>query len=151
MILIGGIPAMFAINELTQCFINGCYLATILTAQVFVEHTLGGDFRLAGDDKIVSGGLKKLIDESNRTHRITPVLAARLHDLRIMRNPYTHPKRLMGPGSYMSRLIEKDAPRPEALAEQDAREAIRIVVDFLREGSPSWRPGSAAEPENRSQ
>jgi hypothetical protein len=26
------------------------------------------------------------------------------------------------------------------LAEADAREAIQLVVDFLREGCPSWEP-----------
>jgi len=77
----------------------------------------------------------------DRKPRIDPMaLAERLHDLRRMRNPYTHPNLGIGPRSYMGRMKEKAVYNPEHLAEQDAQLAIQILVDFLRHGSPNWRP-----------
>ena len=64
MLLFGGPPAMLAIHELQRAFITGNFLATILLAQVFVEHSLAGGYRLGGQDGLVEAGLAKLIDTS---------------------------------------------------------------------------------------
>jgi hypothetical protein len=139
MLLLGGPPAMLSIRELQHAFITGNFLSTILLAQVFVEHTLAGPYRLAGKDPIVEAGLKRLIDESVKDEYVGPVIGARLHELREMRNPYTHPHAGMSPRSYMARLMAR-GPEPFEMVEADAAEAIRIVIDFLREGSPGWAP-----------
>src|SRR6266702_7424546 len=91
MLLFGGFPALLAIHELQRAFVMGNYLGTILVAQVFVEHSLAGGYRLTGKDKIVEAGLATLIDQSLADDTITESIAARLHELRRMRNPYTHP------------------------------------------------------------
>jgi hypothetical protein len=63
-LVVDGIPAMFAIHELQRSYIDGNYLATILTAHVFVEHSHGGMFSLAGGDKVVESGFSNLIEEA---------------------------------------------------------------------------------------
>ena len=146
MLLVGGVPAMFAIHELKRSFIDGNYLATIVTAQAFVEHSLGGSFSMAGEDAIVNSGFARLIDESLAREWVSPELALRLHTLREMRNPYTHPKIGVPGKGYMERLMKAPVPDPETMAEQDAREAVRIVIDWLRDGSPDWAPRTVGQP-----
>lgn len=142
MLLVGGIPAMFAIQELQFSYINALYMSTILLAQSFIEHSLGGSFLMSGDDDIVEKGFSKLIDKALETNQIDQKLAGKLHELRKMRNPYTHPNPGITPRSYMGRMKEKDNYEPEILAEQDARFAIQIVIDFLRYGSKNWTPNN---------
>lgn len=139
MFLVGGIPAMFAVVELQRSYIFGNHLAVILTAQAFVEHSLGGAFRLAGDDRVAASGFATLIDEALSRGAISSGVADRLHELRRMRNPYTHSQASDSPRGYMARLRDGGYD-PEAMAERDAQEAIRIVVDYLRHGSPGWSP-----------
>lgn len=139
MLLFGGLPALLAIHELQRTFISGNYLATILLAQVFVEHSLAGSYRMAGRDDIVEAGLGTLIDQALNDEGLSPEVAGRLHDLRTMRNPYTHPHAGAPPRSYMARLRDR-GPEPFAMAEADAMEAVQIVVDYLRHGSPDWGP-----------
>jgi len=140
MVLVGGVPAMFAIQEMTHSFVVGNFMATVLLAQVFVEHSLGGSFILGGDDTTATSGFAKLINESLSRGDLSADLADRLHELRKMRNPYSHPSPGVTPRSYMGRLREKEVYIPEDLAEQDARFALQVVVDFLRNESPNWRP-----------
>ncbi len=142
MLLVGGFPAMFAIDELKFSYINALYMATILLAQSFIEHSLGGSFLMMGDDDVVEKGFSKLIDKALATKQINPKIADKLHELRKMRNPYTHPNPGITPRSYMGRMKEKENYDPEILIEQDARCAIQIVVDFLRHGSPNWCPNN---------
>lgn len=142
MLLIGGFPAMFAIQELQFSYINALYMATILLAQSFIEHSLGGSFLMSGDDDIVEKGFSKLIDKALATKQIDQKLADKLHELRKMRNPYTHPNPGITPRSYMGRMKEKETYKPEILSEQDARFAIQIVIDFLRHGSQNWYPNN---------
>jgi len=144
MLLIGGVPAMFAIQEMTHSFVVGNFMATVLLAQVFVEHSLGGSFILGGDDTTATSGFAKLVNQSLSRGDISAELANRLHELRRMRNPYSHPSPGVTPRSYMGRLREKDIYVPENLAEQDARFALQVVVDFLRHGSPKWLPKEGA-------
>lgn len=149
MLLVGGIPAMLALYELRLCFIEGHYLACVLLAQTFIEHSLGGAYIMAGDERIAEQGFAKLIDRASADNLIEPELATQLHELRLMRNPYIHPKAGLGTRTYMGRLLEyqRNSSRdmmPEDMTRQDAEYAIQIIVDFMRAGSQnsgySWEP-----------
>ena len=140
MLLAGGTPSMLALRELQLSFVDGNFLVCVLAAQIFVEHSLGGMFAIAGEDNIVDSGFASLINEAERGGAIDNIVAQRLHTLRTMRNPYTHPKVGIHPRSYMARLLNSSLYDPYALAEQDAREAIQIVVDYIRHESPNWTP-----------
>jgi len=140
MLLVGGIPAMFALDELRRSFIYGNFKATVMLAQSFVEHSLGGMYALAGQDNIVAKGFKKLIDQACADGHVTQELATTLHELRTMRNPYTHHTIGAGPRTYMERLAQSGHYVPEEMVVEDARVAIRAVVDYLRHGSPHWIP-----------
>jgi hypothetical protein len=138
MLLVGGIPAMFAINELKSSFIAGNFLATVLVAQSFAEHSLGAGFSMSGDDRLAQAGFAKLIDASVKRGWLDSDTAAQLHELRGIRNPYVHPTR--GTRSYMERLRKKAFPDPERLAGEDAEFAVRTIVNWLRRESSGWAP-----------
>lgn len=139
MMLIGGIGAMFAIQELQSSFLSGNYMATIFCCQTFVEHSLAGGYALSGQDALVESGFKKLIDQSLADGTISAGIAERLHELREMRNPYTHPRVIQKRQSLLDRIVATTGD-PHSMAEKDARDAIQIVVDYLRYGCPSWTP-----------
>ncbi len=131
---------MFALDELKRSFIYGNFMAAVMLAQSFVEHSLGGMYALAGQDNVVAKGFKKLIDQACEDGHVSKGLAATLHNLRTMRNPYTHHTVGTGPRTYMGRLAHTEHYVPEEMVVEDARMAIRAVVDYLRHGSPHWNP-----------
>lgn len=155
MLLTGGLGAVFAIHELKSSFLNGNYMATIFCCQAFIEHSLAGRYALNGQDVLVEIGFKNLIDRSLSDGCLTVKLAKRLHELREMRNPYVHPRILPNRESLLDRMVTttrqlQSSPTKNSddalriMAEKDACNAIRIVVDFLRHECPSWTPSANA-------
>ena len=123
-------------------------MATVMLAQAFIEQSLGGSYTLAGNDEIVERGFAKLIDTALADKHISVELAATLHSLRKMRNPYTHHTIGTGKRTYMGRLLESAPIAPEDLVLADAQFAVRAVVDYLRHGSPDWNPTKVEWHEN---
>jgi hypothetical protein len=137
MLLGGGFQAFLALNEIKLCYIEGFYLAVVLLAQIFIENSLGGSYIIGGDDEIAEKGFKKLIDKALTDNLVNDELAAKLQELRKMRNPYVHPKAGAGAGTIMGRIVEKSQSGKayeslETFAKDDADQAIQTVVDFLR-------------------
>ena len=141
MLLTGGFPAMFALNELKCSYVYGNYMATVLLAQVFIEQSLGSFYSLEGKDEIARRGFAGLIDAARKDGKITAKIAETFHALRMIRNPYTHNVAGLGAGTYMGRLVENSGRAPEDLVVEDGKFAIRTLVDYLRHGSPDWNPG----------
>ena len=108
---------------------------------MFVESSLGGSLAFSGDEEAMLRGFKPLIDRSVAEGRISKALGERLQDFREgVRNPYGHPRPYLNPRKgLLDRVVDRRLPLGK-LAEADAREAIQLVVDFLREGCPSWEP-----------
>jgi hypothetical protein len=135
--LISGIASMFALDELKRSFIYGNFMATVMLCQAFAEHSLGAMYSLSGNDAIAKKGFKALIEQALKDGHIPATLAATLHALRTMRNPYSHSNYQ----SYLNRLCAARAA-PEDLVVEDAKAAICAVVDYLRHNSPGWHPQS---------
>jgi hypothetical protein len=148
MLLVGGIPAMFALDELKRSYAYGNFMATVLLAQAFIEQTLGGSYMLSGQDEIAQRGFAGLIAAARDDGKITAELANEFDHLRRIRNPYTHNVSGLGPRSYMGRLKDTEFVAPEDLVMEDAKFAVRCTVNLLRAGSPAWNPGSHRWDEN---
>ena len=131
---------MFALDELKRSYIYGNFMATTLLAQAFVEQSLGGSYSISGQDAVVGKGFSALIDKASQDELISQKLAQALHDLRRMRNPYTHHIIGAGKRSYMGRIAQSGFSAPEDLVVEDAKFSVRTVVDYLRHGSPDWNP-----------
>jgi hypothetical protein len=140
MLLVGGASAALALDEIKLCYIEGCYLACVLLSQLFIENSLGGSYILSGDEKAAEKGFAQLIDRALADNYIDSDLAIRLHELRQMRNPYTHPKAGAGSGTLIKRMVDRynSGQSYEShvdFAGEDAKIAVAILVDFLRDGS----------------
>lgn len=140
MMLMGGLPALLALHELKASYLYGNFMATVLLAQVYVEVTLAGSYVLSEKEDLVNSSFATLIDAASDDDLISPNIATAFHRLRRMRNPYTHYTMGLGERSYMGRLLSSNCTDPEELAVEDAKFAIRTVVDFLRYSSPNWNP-----------
>lgn len=140
MLLVGGIPSMFALEELKRSYAYGNFMATVLLAQSFIEQSLGGAFAMDGSKDASAKTFSGLIDFALDEGHLSKELAETLHELRKMRNPYTHHIEGSGKRTYMGRLAASGFATPEDIALEDAKFAIRAVVDYLRHGSPNWNP-----------
>jgi hypothetical protein len=141
MLLMGGASAMYAWQELKWTYVEGHFLATVLTAQVFIETQLGGRFILSQEDDAVERGLGELIRRAEKNGLI-PHIAERLRELHKMRIAYGHIHIGLHPRSHMKRILDRQMD-PNLLLEDDAKTAIQIVADYLRYNQPSWNPDNS--------
>jgi hypothetical protein len=134
MLLVGGIEAVYALEEMRNCFVTANSMAVVFLAHAFIEHSLAGDLMIAGEDDDAQAGFAKITRRALETGRISAELFQRFERIRIMRNAYVHPKVGLRPGSTMKRFLDSGHDDPRDLADADA---LETVVDFLRLDSPS--------------
>lgn len=132
----GGAPQVFAFQEMQRSYISANYMAVVPYAQVFAEHTFAAPYAFGGEDSVVVGGFAKLIDWAKQDGEITEQTAERLHVLRRMRNPYTHPN--VDAKGHDGRMVPGKHPL-ESLKD-DAEVALGAVVALV-----GRRPSSSAE------
>lgn len=131
---------MLANHEMRWTFVEGHFMATVLTAQVFAEQTLGSQLILAGEDEAAEGGMASILRRSLELDWISEHLAARVRELHRMRIAYGHTHVGLKNRSLMKRFIDAKAVDIWEYSEAEARSALQIVVDILRSGQPSWNP-----------
>jgi hypothetical protein len=132
----GGPICGFAWWEAGRSFIAGNFLASILLVQATVEHSLAMVLDRTGRP---TRGLtfKRLIDLAYDAGVVDTTLAGRLHRLRLMRNPYVHAD-VSAIEDYIGRAQSETDGDPYALNDVNARVAVEIGVDFIREISRTW-------------
>jgi len=135
----GGFPQLFAFQEMQRSYISANYMSVVLCAQVFAEHSLAVPYVFGGDDAAAISGFARLIERSRRDGEITDETAKRLHVLRKMRNPYTHPN--IGTKGYDGRMVPGKHPL-ESLKD-DAETALDAVALLM--GSPRRLPAEKVE------
>jgi hypothetical protein len=59
-------PQLFAFQEMQRSYISANYMAVVLCAQVFAEHTLAVSYVFGGEDSVVASGFAKLIERACR-------------------------------------------------------------------------------------
>jgi len=134
LLILGGVPAWFALEDAQRSFLSGDFLAVVLCAQTLAEHSLASHYVLSGDDKTAESGLAGLVDRARADGLIDSTFSTQLHKLRRMRNPYTHPHAGLNPRSYMTRLVASGHANPHALVAADARLALEVVAKFIDAG-----------------
>jgi hypothetical protein len=127
-LFLGGIPQVFAFEEMQRCYVSANYMAVVLCAQVFAEHSLAVTYAMTGEDKAVRAGFAKLIDLAVADGDLDVEIANRLHRLRKMRNPYTHPA--VGSNGYEERLVI--GKHPIHLLQEDAEFALDTIAQLVR-------------------
>lgn len=120
---------MFAFHEMQRSYISANYMATVLCAQAFAEHALAIHYVMSGADAVAKSGFKRLIERARMDGAIAHEVAERLHILRRMRNPYTHPA--PGREGYDLRM-HLERTHPLKLLEEDAIIALEAVALLVR-------------------
>jgi hypothetical protein len=139
MLLAGGLPSLYALQELWIAYIEGLYLSTICCAHVFIEQSLGGQLILANEDKIAESGLKAISDRVYELGFIDKTVHRKINKLRNIRIAYSHTHVGTKARSHMGRILSSKK-EPNRLLRDDAQLAIRIVSDFLRHVAPGFNP-----------
>lgn len=115
-------------QEAYDCYINGHFVATLLLAVAFVEHTLTDAIVVAGEKqpRTFEQGIN-----SARTLNLFPAdLLDRTDRLREIRNPFSHRKPADHPHSFGNRFRARNV-HPTKILEEDAKEALLVMLEYF--------------------
>jgi hypothetical protein len=129
-IVVGRLEPMNLMQEASDSFVNGHFIACLLLAMAFIEHTVMDELVDASIEKqgstfvgaLVTAKRHKLIDED---------LIDRVDTLRQRRNPYAHRKPPGHEYSLGTRLHQENI-HPKFILEADAKEALELMYGFFR-------------------
>lgn len=129
--------------EATRSFIGGNFIAAIMLAQSFIEHSLAEVLRRRGRAASRTRSFKALIDDAEQLKEIPPSLATGLHNLRMLRNPYVHPEVESWPPAFVERTWEQTNGDPYHLNFDDACLALETAGEYIKHIAERWdRPFS---------
>lgn len=140
-IVMGRPETLSLLEEARVCFVNGNFIAALITAVAFIEQSLAEELELSTRAHPGFMGFGKLI-EAVRTRQLLPdALLDDIDRLRLLRNPHAHN---VGPGPQQQhRLPIRSRDRdlhPEVILEEDARLAIRTMYECRDKTMHPWDP-----------
>jgi hypothetical protein len=123
------VEPMYALSDATACYVNGHFIAVVVMAVSFIEHTVVAALRKVGP----SGSkptLGRSLDEALEKAVFPLDLIARARDIAEYRNPISHWRDPTDPSTLETRTFTTlEAPR--TIIERDAQEAIMVMNQFL--------------------
>jgi hypothetical protein len=122
--------------EMTNAYICGLYLSTIFNAHAFIESALAFGYILNAEDGIAEGGLGKIVLAAFESGHISKEIFARLNELRTMRTAYFHSHAGLHKRGAMKRYLDNKTFGVE-MHQKDAKDALKIVHEFLRSRRPA--------------
>jgi hypothetical protein len=127
----GGSASAIAFEEARLAYLHGLFLGCIVLCQACVEHMLAGIFRMSGRDDLNRAGFQTLLREAREERLLSGTEFDLFDRLRVLRNPYAHPRAPEHPKSILSRVITTTTPFEDLLA-QDAELAIVALLRLCR-------------------
>lgn len=126
MMFFGGVVPVQAFEEMRLTYLNGLYVSCVVISQIVIEHILAGMFELFNRPDMEGAGFQKLTETALREGYISQEEFDGLDQLRRLRNPYTHSKRIMHETCFIRRAGETGF-HPTDLFRQDAEAALAVV------------------------
>ena len=127
----GRLEQLELLEEVRQCFIEGRYIAVLLTATALVEQTLVEELELRNDP-----GPRRNLGQTIKSARSAGFLDTGLLDradhLREIRNPLGHYRPEDDPYTLASRFRAKDE-HPRKVLEDDAKHAVSVAYEMFVE------------------
>ena len=117
-------------EEARVSFVNGQFMATVLSATSVIEHLLVEHLRsnsVPGE----TGTLAKAVNTARDARLFPPQVLDDIDELRRRRNPFVHKSADGGKRSLYDRYV-KCQVHPSVLLEEDARLALRVMYEFFR-------------------
>jgi hypothetical protein len=133
MLFSGGLDP-FILHEIESSFKQGNFVACILLCELAAEHCLANAFLLTEHESICTKGFAKLISKASELSVIDNDMESQLTELRLMRNPYVHPRFGDGNGTIIRRVLDQKLDYNE-LPVADGIRAINIFGNYLNKNS----------------
>lgn len=125
----GRTETMQLLHEARETFVDGHFVAALLLAVFFIEHSLVEELQLHG---LASGGVK--LDTAlslAREHNLFPEdWLRRLDRLRLLRNPFAHRKNELHEHS-MGARFRTLGKHPQKMLQEDAEDALDLMYSFF--------------------
>lgn len=126
--VIGRTETMHVLLEAREVFVDGHFVATLLMAMSFIEHTIVEELQLLGH---VNGSptLGQAIKTAKEKKSFPADWLERTKTLSFRRNPFAHLKEGDHPHTLGMR-IRHEKKHPSILMEADAKDAIELMYKF---------------------
>jgi len=128
-IVSGPLDTMTILDEARESFIAGHYIATVLLAMAFIEHTLIDELAENGGGR--PGKFSLALDAAAKGQLFPDELLSRTRNLSLIRNAFTHRKPLENPDSFGYRFLATQA-HPARILEEDAKQSLALMYEYFR-------------------
>jgi hypothetical protein len=125
----GPLDTMTILNEARECFIEGHYIASVLLAMAFVEHTVMDELSESGSGR--PGTFSLALDAAAKKQLFTDELLSRTRNLSLIRNAFTHRKPSDNPDSFGYRFQARGV-HPARILEEDAKQFLALMYEYFR-------------------
>ena len=130
----GGLLAKNLFEEARYCFVYGQFLAAIILAMAYIEHTLASLLYAIGRSDLERANISALLIEAVNLGWLDQEEVEKLDRLRIMRNSLTHFRRPGHQGTVEFRSVS-EGDIPYTIVEEDARSVMQAAFHVLTKGS----------------
>ena len=126
----GPMDTVRLLEEARLCYINALFVATVMLATSFLEHTLADEL---GERGLIKGKptLEMLIKLARGCLGLPDDLLDRADRLRKLRNPFTHRRPSDDEDTFGNRFLSAKV-HPDSLLEADARLAIMVTYELFQ-------------------
>lgn len=128
-VIVGRLEPLRLVEEARACYVGGQFIAALLTATAFIEHTIEDELNergFPGDRRTFAAAIAMA-----RAASLFPAdLLDRADALRQLRNPFAHSRGDDDAHSLGTRFRERRT-HPTSILEADAQEAIRLMYAFF--------------------
>ena len=126
----GPIDTLRILEEARLCFICGHFVATVMLATSFLEHTLADKL---GDLNLIKGKptLEQLINLARNHLGLPSGLLDRADRLRAVRNPFTHRRPDDDQATFGNRFLSSKS-HPDTILATDAQLAIGVMYELFQ-------------------
>ncbi|MDA8257193.1 MAG: hypothetical protein M0Z99_16460 [Betaproteobacteria bacterium] len=124
----GPLDTMTILNEARECFIEGHYIATVLLAMAFIEHTVIDELAESGSGR--PGQFSLALDAAAKKRLFPDELLSRTRNLSLIRNAFTHRKPSDNPDSFGYRFQARGV-HPARILEEDAKQFLALMYEYF--------------------
>jgi len=117
---------IFIFEEAWLTFLNGAFIATIILCQAAIDHWLKSYLSGEIEADELPKTLQNMIKQCQKDGIIHDYLIEKVDLLRLIRNPFTHPKFEDHPFVLSRRVFEMKL-LPEGILEEDAKSALVLM------------------------
>lgn len=128
-VVIGRPETMHMLREAREVFVDGHFVAALMMAMSFIEHTVVEELQLLGH---VSGSptFAQAIERAKEKKTFPPDWLLRAKTLSLRRNPFAHLKQGDHPHTLGAR-VRHEKKHPRVIVETDAKDAIELMYNFF--------------------